>query len=149
MSHLVQSVTVPACTLILINVGRLQRGQPQTRSSFPSSLPKPHGLPVKKRKSRKLSRIRFCTGVADLSEEGRKLARGQREGRGRHAAAEKLACQRPLVSMSSCLERSQATAASVQCYTVTLDEFLTYQRVTRDGLELSVKLNEMVVELLE
>ena len=49
MSHIVQSVTAQPCILILFNVGRLQRGQPLTRSCLPSSLPKAHELPVKKR----------------------------------------------------------------------------------------------------
>ena len=49
-SHLVQSVTVQECTLMLTNVGRLHRSQPLTRNCLPSSPPKPHELPVKKRK---------------------------------------------------------------------------------------------------
>ena len=49
-THLVQSVTGQTCVAMLTNVGRLQRGQPLTRSYFPSSQPKPHELPVKKRK---------------------------------------------------------------------------------------------------
>ena len=52
-SHLVQSVSDRAGIPMLTNVGRLQRGQHLTRSCLPSSQPKPHELPVKKRKLEK------------------------------------------------------------------------------------------------
>ena len=64
-SHLVQSVTDRACIPMLTIAGFLQRSQLLTRSSLSSSQPKPHELPVRKRKLGNGSRS--CAGVADQS----------------------------------------------------------------------------------
>ena len=51
---------------MLTNVGRLQRGQPLTRSCLPSSQPKLHELPVEKRKLENVREFARA-GVADQS----------------------------------------------------------------------------------
>ena len=104
--------------------------------------------------TRKRSRVRSCAGVADQSRGEMEQARSRREERGRvrtraHAAAASLACQHSLFGESSFLEENRVTAATFQRYTVTLNEFLAFSRMTMDELKLLAKLHEMLVELLE
>ena len=74
----------------------------------------------------------------------------QRVGGARaHAAAASLACQHPLFGESSFLEQNRVTAATVQRCTVTLNEFLAFAKMTLDEVKLLLKLDEMVVEMLE
>ena len=138
MGHLAPSVTARACAPLLTNIGRLQRGQPLTRSCLPSSQPKPHELPVKRRKLESNRQVRSCAGVADESrgrmESGRKTTRGKRTCTRAHAAAASLACQHPIFGESSLLEQNRVTAAKVQRYTVTLNEFLAFAKMSLDEL---------------
>ena len=125
-SHLDQSATVQACITMLTDARRLQRGQPLTRSHLPSSQPKPHELPVKKRKLENIQESALSLVLPTKVEEGWKQARSRRE-RGRvrtraHAAAASLACQHLLFGESSFLERNRVTAATVQRHTATPNE---------------------------
>ena len=82
MSHLAPSVTARACTPMLTNVGRLQRGQPLTRGCLPSSQPKP----VKKRKLESNRQVAPALVSPTRIEEGWKQVRRRREERGRARA---------------------------------------------------------------
>ena len=86
MSHLAPSVTARACTPMLTNVGRLQRGQPLTRSCLPSSQPKPHELPVKRRKLESNRQVGPALVSPTKIEEGWKQVRRRREERRRARA---------------------------------------------------------------
>ena len=119
--HLVQSVTDRACIPMLTNVGRLQRGQPLTRSCLPSSQPKPHELPVKKCKLENGREVAPALVSPTKIEEGWKQARSRRERRGlvrsrAHATVASLACQHPLFDKSSFLQQNRVTAATVQLH---------------------------------
>ena len=154
MSHLAPSVTARSCIPMLTNVGRLQRGQPLTRSSLPSSQPKPHELPVKKRMLDSNRQVAPAMVSPTKIEEGWKQVRRRREERGRaqtraHFSAKSLACQHPLFGESSFLEQNRVTAATVQRYMATLNEFLAFAKMSLDELKLLAKLDEMVVEMLE
>ena len=147
MSHLAPNVTARACTPMLTNVGRLQRSQPLTWSCLPSSRPKPHELPVNKRKLENNRQVAPALVSPTRIEEGWKQVRRRREERGRararaHHSAASLACQRPLFGESSFLEQNRVTAA-------TLNEFLAFAKMSLDELKLLAKLDEMVVEMLE
>ena len=130
------------------NVSRLQRGQPLTWSCLPSSLPKPHELPVKRAQTRKLSRVRSCAGVAD--RRSRKDGyRPEDDARKEDVYELGPTLQRRvwLVSTSSScessfLEQNRVTAATVQRYTVTLSEFLAFSKMTMDELKLLAKLDD-------
>ena len=153
-SHLVRSATVQTCITMLTNAGRLQRSQPLTRSYLPSSQPKPHELPVKKRKLESVRESAPALVLPTKVEEGWKQARRRREERGRvrtraHAPAASLACQHPLFGESSFLVQNRVTAATVQCYTATLNEFLAFSRTSMDEPKPPAKLDEMVVEMQE
>ena len=108
-------------------------GQPLTRSYLQSSQPKPHELPVKKRKLESTQESAPALVLPTKVEEGWKRARSRREERGRvrtraHAAAASLACQHLLVGESSFLEQNRVTAATVQRYRATLNEFLAFSK---------------------
>ena len=57
--------------------------------------------------------------------------------------------QHPIFAESSFLEQNRETAAAVQRYTATLNEFLAFAKMSLDDLKLLAKLDEMVVEMLE
>ena len=81
-------------------------------------------------------------------EEGWKQVRRRCEERGRararaHLSAASLACEHPLFGRSSFLE------ATVQRYTAPLNEFLAFEKMSLDELQLLAKLDEMVVDMLE
>ena len=151
MSHLAPNVTARACTPMLTNVGRLQRDQPLTRSCLPSSQPKPHESPVKKRKLESSRQVAPALVSPTKIEEGWK-SQGEERGRARaraHLSAASLACQHLLFGESSFLEQNRVTAATVQRYTATLNEFLAIAKMSLDELKLLAKLDEMVVEMME
>ena len=87
-SHLAPSVAARACTPMLTNVGRRQRGQPPTRSCLPSSQPKPHELPVKKRKLECNRHVALALVSPTKIEEEWKQVRRRREERGAHLSGE-------------------------------------------------------------
>ena len=140
---------------MLTNVGRLQRGQHLTRSCLPSSQPKPHELPVKKRKLENGREVASALVSPTKIDEGWKQARSRLEERERvraraHVAAASLACQHLLFRESSFFQQNPSPpAAAVQCNTVTRNEFLAFATKTLGELKLLPKLDEMVVEMLE
>ena len=118
MSHLVQSVTVQFCISMLINVGRLQWGQPLTRSCLPSSLPNPRELPVKKRKLESFRESAPALVLPTKVEEGWKTTRGkQNRVRTRaHAAAVRVWLVSTPSSTSFCPSSSMNRWTSCSCW---------------------------------
>ena len=115
MSHLAPSGTARARTPMLTNVGRLQRGQPLTRSCLPSLSAESARVASEETQTRKQSAS---------EERGRARARA-------HLSAAALSGQHPLVGEPSFLEQNRVTAATVQRSTATLNEFLAFAQKCR------------------
>ena len=100
--------------------------------------------------TRQVSRVRSCVSLADQSrgrmETGRKTTRGKTTctNSGPRCSGES-GLSAPLFGESSFFEQNRVTAATVQRYTVTLNEFLASARRMLDEQKLLPKLDEMVV----
>ena len=134
--------------------GTLRRGQPLTRNSLPSSLKKPRELPVKKQRLENSQRTAPALVSPVKVEEGWDRVRVRRVQRGlartkAHAAARNLANQHSLFGESSFLEQNRVTAATVQRYTVALDEFLNFAKLPLNELQVVKNLDGVVVEMLD